>query len=98
MAFGLDVNNFRLLSILLRDFGFGFYLWTMPIRMYTQVNWLSRWIMLLMLVVLLGSCSLFRKKNRCNSCPKWDDHVPGLSSAMSNAADESTLVWNEEQH
>lgn len=28
---------------------------------------------LLMVAVSLSSCGLFRKKNRCNTCPKWDD-------------------------
>jgi len=23
-------------------------------------------------VLLLSSCSIFRKKNKCNTCPKWN--------------------------
>jgi hypothetical protein len=32
-------------------------------------------VLLLIGVSILSSCSLFRKKNRCNTCPKWEDHI-----------------------
>jgi|GEM_PF-4237085 len=30
---------------------------------------------LFMLVAVLSSCSLFRKKNKCVSCPTWHDEI-----------------------
>lgn len=30
-------------------------------------------VALLAVSVMASSCGLFRKKNRCNTCPKWND-------------------------
>jgi len=30
---------------------------------------------IIFVAALLSSCSLFRKKNKCMSCPKWDDNI-----------------------
>lgn len=35
----------------------------------------------IIVIVLLSSCGLFRKKNRCNDCPKWSKtkyHIKGI--------------------
>ncbi|MFK7757403.1 MAG: hypothetical protein AB8B53_10775 [Flavobacteriales bacterium] len=29
-------------------------------------------LVLFSVAILLSSCSLFRKKNKCNTCPTWD--------------------------
>lgn len=29
-------------------------------------------VIVILAVAFLSSCSLFRKKNKCNSCPSWD--------------------------
>jgi len=37
---------------------------------------LARLFLLAVIAAFLGtSCSVFRKKNRCVSCPKWNDQI-----------------------
>ncbi len=35
----------------------------------------TRFLLLFVVIALLSSCSIFRKKNRCNTCPVWKDNV-----------------------
>lgn len=32
-------------------------------------------LVLLVGAMIFSSCSLFRKKNKCMSCPTWNDHI-----------------------
>ncbi|MCH2197428.1 MAG: hypothetical protein MK081_01490 [Flavobacteriales bacterium] len=32
-------------------------------------------ILAVLFSVLMSSCSAFRKKNRCNTCPVWKDQI-----------------------
>jgi outer membrane PBP1 activator LpoA protein len=38
--------------------------------MITKLNHIKV-LTILILFLILSSCSLFRKKNRCSDCPKW---------------------------
>lgn len=33
-------------------------------------------IALISVILTLGACSVFRRKNRCNDCPKWSQVEP----------------------
>ncbi|MCB0759879.1 MAG: hypothetical protein KDC12_00045 [Flavobacteriales bacterium] len=37
---------------------------------------------LLMITAAITSCSVFRKKNRCNTCPTWRDEVEVVDPAV----------------
>ncbi len=40
-------------------------------------------LLIMGLMISLASCGLFRKKNKCNTCPKWNDE-PAAHESMEN--------------
>jgi len=53
---------------------------------------LSSLLAILVTVVTISGCALFRKKNKCNDCPKWGNEKDTIEKEYSKKAKKSFKV------